>query len=239
MLGSPTPNAGNPGIYPVPPSQAAYIQELRNLPWVNQLFQTIWAGADFRLVDIDQLLAFQQTVDIERSRHHCGSVDAPPSESDIFRICLPLADEPVAPQMLQAPGALMLKARNGNLRISGFGLYDIVGGGKALGIQVIVSPTFVHVVRYDGRCYLHNGFHRAVGLMRAGATQMACVYREVSNPTAIGIREDKVTFGLALLTGTNPPTLAHYSMGRAYDVTLRATTRLININWSEYMAAED
>lgn len=244
QVGAPVPNAGNPGIQPIPQAHATYIDQVRNTPWIANLLNTQWAGAEFKLVEIAPLLAFQQTVNMARSEHHCGKANALPAQDEIYRICLPTALDSVTPQVLPAsnapsPNSLMLKTRSGNLRIAGWGAFQAVNGANVVGIALAVAPSLVHVARYEGRYYLHNGYHRTVGLMRAGATHVPCLVRDLSNPQELGIREDGGTFNLARLKGVNPPTLAHYGNGRAYPVSLRSTARIIHLSWSEYMAPED
>jgi hypothetical protein len=239
QLGAPTANAGNPGVHPIPAAQQPHVDQVRQVPWVTALLQ-MHPGADFRMVDIGPLLAWQQTVDLARCDHHCGQAQAPPTVDDVFRICLPTTLDAVAPQVLPAPGALLIKARNGNLRITGWGGFtDKLTGANIAGIRLGISPSLVHVVRYNGKHYLHNGYHRTVALMRAGAPQVACLVRDASTPQDVGIKDDGGTFKVSQLEGPNPPTLAHYADGRACAVSLRTTSRIIHVSWSEYMAPED
>jgi hypothetical protein len=39
---------------------------------------------------------------------------------------------------------------------------------------------------------------------------------------------------LDLLESNNPPTVSHFTLGRAHAVTLRATTRILHLSWAEY-----
>ena len=228
-LGAPFPGAGNPEILPIPPEHQQYIAEVTQLPWVAPVLARL-PGTTFALVEIDTLLAYQHTIMTGRSNHHCAGLTSTPSISDLLEICLPKAQSNESVMMAGSNNSMLLKAESLNIRL--------VQGGNIgpgfVGIQFGLSLPLVHVVRYAGRCYLHNGFHRALGVRQAGATHIPCLLRDVSTRDEVGTREDGLTFGSALLESANPPTLGHFTQGRAYDVQLRRQQRFINVSWSEY-----
>ena len=94
------------------------------------------------------------------------------------------------------------------------------------------TTPLVSVVRYNGRFYLNNGYHRAHGLRLAGLTHMPCVLVE-ANSWSDFIDPRNVVFSESLLTSGDPPTVGHLTQGRATDVSLRAVTRFIQFSWSE------
>jgi hypothetical protein len=67
----------------------------------------------------------------------------------------------------------------------------------------------------------------------AGAGEMPRFFRDVADPASAGIQPPG-TFDLQLLESANPPTIEHYIAGRAFDVQLRASMRLIEISWSQH-----
>src|SRR5690349_19830789 len=70
--GPPMPKAGTPEIKPIPDPH--YVQQLTQQPWVQEAFRMFnYANADFKLVEIEPLLAFQFTVDTDRSNFHCAA----------------------------------------------------------------------------------------------------------------------------------------------------------------------
>jgi hypothetical protein len=239
-LGAPIAGAGLPLIDSIPPSHAAYILQVTQLPWVAPALAADLAGATFQMVEIDPLLAFQFTVDTDRGAHHCNGIGNPPTLDQMLEICLPLAIKPEPLQTQKQAQSFMVRCRSANFRMVRCGeLNDQTGNIVGAGVLLGNALPFVHVVRYNGRCYLHNGYHRAVGLRAAGADRLPCMFRDVPTAEAAGIRTDGLTFSEAVLTGANPPTVAHFTGGRAHEVKLRAHARVIHVSWAEYLAYEE
>ena len=203
---------------------------LQQQDWFKASQQSSLQGATFKMVEIEPLLAFQLTVDSSRSNHHNGNLLGPPSLDELLAICLPInpVSEPI--QIHQSPGSMMLTSRSLNFHTAAQGFIN----NNFLGVQVGVSLPLVHVVRHNGKCYLHNGFHRAVGLRGLGVKAIPCVFRDVPSHEAVGIKPG-ATFQAPLLESGNPPTLAHFTQGHAYDVQLKAFSRTIHISWAEYV----
>lgn len=228
-LGAPVVNAGLPDILPIPPEKQQYIAQLAQLPWVQPVLAQL-PGTSFQLVEIDKLLAFQHTIMVTRTNHHCSTISKPPTLDELLDVCLPLqqANEPI--MMGQTDSSVLLKAESLNIRLLQAG--NIHPG--IVGIQFGLSLPLVHVVRHNGRCYLHNGFHRALGMRQAGATHIPCMFRDVATHAEVGILQDGGTFDAQLLESANPPTMEHYTQGRAYDVELRRQQRFIHVSWAQY-----
>ena len=72
-------------------------------------------------------------------------------------------------------------------------------------------------------------------MRNAGATHIPCLVRDVNDAGAAGIRNNGSTFTEDLLTSGNPPTLAHFTQGRAYDVNLKQKIRVLHVSWSDYV----
>jgi hypothetical protein len=171
-LGPFIPNAGNPDIQPIPATHGAYVADLIARPWYQNNANTWFAGATFAMVEIDTLLAYQLFVDVDRSNHHCAGLTAPPSEDELFELCLP-KDLPVEEwQWTRGPQSLLIRSRSLNLRVLNEGLLGQGPDGTLGGVYFGSAAPLVHVVRFNGRCYLHNGFHRTVGARLAGATHV-------------------------------------------------------------------
>lgn len=73
----------------------------------------------------------------------------------------------------------------------------------------------------------------------AGATHLPCLLRDVATKEAAGIRDDGLTFDLALLESADPPTVGHYSQNRGHQITLRALARIITVTWADHVVPED
>jgi len=239
-LGNPFPNYGNPQIAPIAandPRLAQVIAQVNLTPWAIQMQSMLAQGASFQMVEIEPLLAFQLSVDKDHSGTKCGTLGAPPSEDELFAICLPSSVPQDNIHSSRQGQSIIIKSRSLNLVTLAEG--PLQAQIPTIGIQFWWALPFVHVVRYKGRCYLHNGYHRAYGLRLAGATRMPCMFRDVATAAEAGIRTDGGTFTEAVLTSANPPTMAHYTNGRAMDVQLRRAIRILQINWSQHAFVDE
>jgi len=228
------PRAGLPEILPIPPDHVQYIAQLCSLPWVQQPLANL-PQATFALVEVDPILAFQHMISLPRSEFHCNVLGQPPSMTELMQVCLPnvQAHEPLV--AASDGNSVLLRAESLNVRTQQAG--PIAPG--VIGIQFGISLPLVHVVRFEGRCYLHNGFHRALGARLAGATHVPCLLREVGSYEEAGIHPLGGTFSAALLNSENPPTLGHFTQGRAHEVQMRRLARYIHVSWAEYAMAKE
>lgn len=243
-LGAPIPNAGNPTIQPLPAAANAHIQALLNVPWATQYLNNLVAnGAQFASVSIDELLAFQLIVNQERSETHCNQLARPPTLSELLNLCLPLGQDPYEfahSDVTQHSSSVLLRGANTNMHVPHWGIYDVNMNGvnvKIVGAQVVMRLPFVQVVRFNGRYYLHNGFHRTYGARLAGADAVPCIVRDVNSVEEIGIGPQ--TFQLPLLEGGDPPTVGHFTQGRAHPVSLRKASRMVHVAWHEYTMPDE
>jgi hypothetical protein len=236
---------------PLPATAQQHIQALLAQAWLADLMQELNAGqnsmgcapASFQLVSIDALLAYQVAVDLDRANHHCNVLSNPPTEAELLNLCLPIVQPhedyfmlPLTPASTSA----IIKLRNHDLQMHRCGVFDGMHGAKVVGVSFHVGLPFVHVTRFNGQCYLHNGYHRAYGARLAGATHVPCIFRDVNNAAAARIRGyEGGTFPEALLASPNPPTMAHFTRGRAQPVRLRVKSRLIHVTWHQYSVPDE
>lgn len=237
-LGAPAANAGNPDIRPIPPASAGCIAAFVANTWVSGVLNSYPPGSkiEIALVEIDPLLAYQFTVDVERSMHHCGALGKPPSVDVLLPICLPTAQPNEQSTVQVIDRAVLITSQCANVTIAQGGWF----GGPPVahpigGVYIGATQPFAHVTRLAGKCFLHNGFHRALGIRAAGATHMPCLVRDVPDAATAGIRVDGATFTESQLTGANPPTVGHFTSGRALDVKLRRHHRVVHISWAEHL----
>ena len=232
-LGAPIPRAGHPEIKDLPSHLQVKSALLAAQPWFMQAQMTM--PMQFKMIEIDPLLAFQFTVNTGQSKNHCSHLGQPPVDEELFDVCLPVQMPNDTFDYQVQPQSLILKSKSLNIRTQAQGLLNPSLAGIAFGPGL----PLVHVVRHQGLCYLHNGFHRSYGCRLAGATHIPCVFRDVQTIEEIGIRTDGGTFPHQLMTSSNPPTVGHYTQSRACSVTLRELYKVMHISWSEYTLTND
>lgn len=236
-LGVPILNAGNPAMSPILTTDP-YIQQLLMSPWGPHLAFYLSQGATFQMIEIMPLLAFQFSVDMDRSAQHCGHMSNPPTRDELLEVCLPRNVPQDDWSMSTVHGSTVIRSRSLNLTIAAAGPLNVPMAPNLVGIQFAWSLPVLHVVRYDSRCYLFNGYHRAVGTARAGALHAPCLFRDVKTEAEAAIAPP-ATFPLALLESANPPTVGHFAQGRACAVQLRRATRIIQVSWAQHQVFEE
>jgi len=233
------PHAGRPEVIDVP---AEHIQHLNGVATLNPRYAATVAGmtdATFKLVELAPLIAYQFHVATDRTDELCAPLSHPPRVAELLPVCLPQDLEIAPSQLATLPSSLCFKTSSLNLRIMGAGQLGIDAAQHFIaGIAFGPSSNLVQVIRFEGRCYLRNGFHRAFGLARAGATHIPCIFMEAANFEQVGVLGAMQTFGRELLESDDPPTVGHLTADRAYPVSLRTITRVITVSWSEYAFLE-
>lgn len=231
QIGAPIPNAGYPQILDLPKD----CRRAAEKAMANPRFKSMTEGQrwSFQLVEIAPLLAAQYHIVLDGSERHCGRGGAIPSVRDMVPICLPNRTEPASFDHAFHPHGVTIRSSELNFSMLEAGLFgadhhdrSVTRAGLVLGTRV----PFVHVRRYEGRCYLANGYHRAYGFGAAGATHIPCLLLDANTIEETGLPlgewED-------LHNGANPPTCGHFTQGRARSVMIRRMERLIDIRWSE------
>jgi hypothetical protein len=242
-LGPASVKAGRPDIRLLDQATEPYLQALVNEPWVVTALNTpnSLSGAQFAMVEVDPLLAFQFHIDTDRSNYHTAAtpgLGVPPLQ-EMLECCLPRAlttDEArVTPQGSVQCGSAVITSRSLNLQVVQAGGLQFPGSTppveNVFGLQVGYNLPLVYVTRFGGRCYLSNGYHRALGLRKRGAMEIPCVVRDVSSAQLVGLGPG--TFEQTLMESINPPTMGHHTQGRAHDVDLKALFRTVTVAWSD------
>jgi hypothetical protein len=237
--GGRTPNAAHPEILPIAARHANHLQEVAALPRFAETFPP--GSWDFRLVEIDPLIATQFEVELPRAKSLCASLRGAPTEDELLRICLPVRLEAIPFEAHPRPHALLIRSRSVNLEIHATGMVsqDPGRGLYLAGAAFGPSLPLVQVGRFQGRCYLIDGYHRAFALRQAGATHMPCVFVEVMDYGRLGAQGGYESFERELLESDAPPTCAHLTTERACPVVLRELRRVIHVTWSQYIVPVD
>jgi len=155
------------------------------------------SGRTIRVADLNKVCALQCAVHLDfldRSDHF-GGLFQQAVQTDmrsLMKITLPLptpSDLPV--QVDQQNGAWVLRCRDLNPRVVGpfNARIELAPGlfGIGYGFCVAVLPDFVQVVRYRGRYFLQNGYHRALALLEKGITHIPVMVQELSESQSLEI----------------------------------------------------
>jgi hypothetical protein len=164
-------------------------------------------GWEVKLVDLTRVCGFQPNVFTDHAEERVRAVD-PGALGSIATAAIPVPQPSQLPlQYDNVKQAWILSAPNPNLRIVGNFNAGIDGGGIGLGFVVRLMPSFLQVVRFEGRYLLRDGYHRAYGFLARGITDVPAFVRE------FGAIEELVPAGMlpqAAFMGQRPPQLTDY-----------------------------
>lgn len=230
-LGPPIDRAGHPEMRQIPSSDP-HIAALLAVDWAGRFRPFLDKGATFQMVEIDPLIAAQLSIDCDKSAAQCAGLSVPPTDAELMRVSLPLNLPSGAVQVSREPHSMIVKSDSLNLIIGAQG--PMPEFPQVVGIHLGWTLPLVNVARYNGRCILQNGYNRAVGARLAGATEIPCLFRDVSDAAEAGLHESAPAITEEMVMSDNPPTLAHFTQGRAAEVRLRRSMRVIQVSWAQH-----
>lgn len=229
---------GEPETGPLSSEAESYVDELRAQPWVVDRLRKARSGVSFQIVEIEPLLANQFAINTDRVAELSAELGSH-SMADLLRFSLPMAPPRLDYEASYVDGdssSVLLKSARRDFTFRRTGIFPSEQMHMVLlGARAELPLPFVHVVRLGGRCYLHNGFHRAYVARMAGVTHLPCFFRDAASLRASALPTDGSTFTPDFLAGDNPPTMAHFTRGRAHAVQLRAKMRVIHVSWHQYL----
>jgi hypothetical protein len=155
-----------------------HVALLRQSPAGAAMFQEGW---DVALVDLARVCAFQPHVVADAAVERVENVKVDELAA-IAAITLPTSPaEPPRIQFDPSKQAYMAISPNSNLRIAGTANGPAPDGSGAvmLGFAVMVSRSFLQVVRFQGRFLLRDGYHRAYGFLSRGITHVPAFTRDM------------------------------------------------------------
>lgn len=189
-----------PGVQPLPPE----LEPLAGRVLADPICRRAFAAVPVRVawVELDPLVVFQRTVNLEHVRRLQAQLGRRPSPQDVFRFCLPY-DHPTPAFRVRA-----LPGRDGNdgtyvftsesndlryleptlLRPDQISAYDPLGPVAAvLGLAVGFGSNYLNVIACGGRLVLNNGNHRAYALRDLGFTHAPCLVQEVTRREELSV----------------------------------------------------
>jgi hypothetical protein len=239
--GDPFPRAGDPDILDIPNSHDAYLEAVKKNPRYARTVGTM--NPSFKLVEIVPLLAFQFHVCLSRADGLWTAGGRPP-EDEIVNRCLPhIPQKPTAIHYEEIPESKTFRIVSDdlNVQVINWGqflnpqqqpIYDEGLHAFITGLTYGEGSSLVQVARFNGRCYLRNGYHRAYALGKLGVTHIPCILLDAPNFSDITERRGGF-FSRGLLESNNPPTCGHFINDRAYSVTLKTRKRIIEFQCRE------
>jgi hypothetical protein len=225
--------AGQPKVTEIPSGYEDYLNRVVGSPSFGETLEGMqWT---FKLVEIDPLIAFQFHLWPNRAANLCKSLDTAPDIDDMLPICLPLDVEDIQASVSSSGSSMAIESHSMNLKFSPT-LQELTVANprriRTVGLQFFPSCPFIQVVRFRGRSYLKNGYHRAYGLGKAGVESMPCIYLEgATNFNQVGLIKDR-TFPSEVLESERPPTVGHFVQDRAYEVTMYEPKQVMSISTS-------
>lgn len=209
----------------------AHIESLRAAPGAA----VHWAeGHNVAWVNLRNVYGFQPTVFLDSARERLDGIDLTNRRS-LAEVTLPLGAPTSLPiQADEAHHVFTTISRNPNLRVTGQFIAQ-VGDGPGLGFSVSISPSYLVVASYQGRHYLRDGYHRALGLLLAGVSEVPAFVRSYDSIQSL------VPPGMLpheAFLGERPPRLTDYlDDSVSVDVELPATQKMIVVQALELATA--
>jgi hypothetical protein len=184
------------------------------------------------LADLRRICAFQPYVHSEYSEERTAALDAA-DYAAIAAVTLPLEGrEPLSMSVDAVRQQFMCGSRNPNLKIVGHFSQPIQQGIIGVGFAISVLPSFMSIAKFQGRYFLHDGYHRAYGLLRRNIYIVPVFMREFGTTEQMNIPPGMLPQGAYF--GDRPPLLPDYLNDRvAADVTVPTVQKLIVVQGLE------
>lgn len=213
----------------LPAELEEHVRQLRSGPAAT-MFADGW---DVRLVDLARVCAFQPTVFVDSAAERTAGASLD-DWAAVAEVTLPTQWRNQLPsQFDEVHQQWLLVSRNPNLRVIGHFSGPVAGPGSPIGFGffVAVTPSFVNVALYQGRYFLHDGYHRALGLLARGIRRVPVFVKEYA---AI---HDLVPEGMLpqeAFVGPRPPTLPDFLDEQvAARVELPASQKMVIVHAME------
>lgn len=196
-------------------------------------------------VDLDQLVVYQNHIDLTFVKQLQSKIGATPSDEEIFRTCLPY-DHPLPPSAWNKVDdhSYVFVSRSNDMRYLGAmpleakHIHSFPHPGQLLGViglAVGFGSNFLNVIHAEGRLILHNGSHRAYALRALGIRKVPCIIQHASTREefALVAPADVVNRADFFLKHPRPPMLQDYFNPKLNKIVeVRRVLRQIKVNFS-------
>lgn len=206
-----------------------HIHGLQQHPAVAPYFNEGWVVS---LVDLDRVCAVQPNVFVDHAVERVRNVD-PDDITSIGAVSLPLpAITELPAQFDESKNVWLFSAPNPNLRLTGHFAAEIQPGMMGFGFFVGVSPSFLQVAEFQGRHFLRDGYHRAVGFLQRGIRVVPALTRTFGPLESLELPAGMLPQGAYF--GDRPPCLPDYlDDDVSVDVQLPAFQKMLVIQGLE------
>lgn len=192
-------------IAAAPAELDGHINALRQHPASAGYFAEGWQVA---LADLRRVCAVQPNVFIDHAVDRVRDVD-PADIRSLAAVSLPLPTPNELPfQFDESRNVWLFSAPNPNLRIMGHFGCQVPPGVPGFGFVVGVGPSFLQVACFQGRLFLRDGYHRAVGFLQRGIGIVPVFTREFGNLESLGLPAGMLPQGAYF--SDRPPCLPDY-----------------------------
>ena len=227
----------------VPPESRSVSQRLEAIAQRADI-RASFAGMTWRpeMVDLRNVLSFQKAVATETLNDRVSSAG---QLDGLFELCLPASSAPPPQGVISDPSGkgFTMSALNPNLRHAGSNISNAMVAPapgmspvpmQAITLFVNMGGSFLQVARYKGRCFIRDGYHRAVGLLRAKIPIVPCIFIEARSFEELSCPPGSLTY--EVLYGERPPTIADFlDDGVSADGVQIAVRKVVRITVEEFI----
>ncbi len=195
------------------------------------------------MVDLDAVLSLQKIIRLTGLDERLNPVIA--TSANLLEFCLPSA-QPAIPGRVFTDGdrkGMTISSLNPNLRVVETQPVQVEAqaapGAPAVpmqGLMVIVhlGTSYLQVARYNGRCFLRDGYHRAAGLVRAEIMAVPCIFIEAHSWVEVAPTPGLLTY--ETMFGERPPRLSDFWDPEVSEEVVRpAVRKVIRVRGDEFV----
>jgi hypothetical protein len=196
------------------------------------------------IVDMRLVLAVQKTIKVENLTERVAPVVADPST--LLDFCLPTErkEEKIPVYADLDKRGFSISSIDPNLRIVGTnvaeaGITTKSGPIEAQAVVFLVNfgSSFLNIARSGDRYFLRDGYHRVIGLLRAGISRIPAVVFDLDAKQPIIPGSD--TISKEICFGDRPPLLSDFFDPTVSDeVRLPAIRKIIRIRGEEFFVTD-
>jgi hypothetical protein len=226
------PRPARPGLSAIPAGFVSEIERLRAYPPFQ--LELAPSGAEFQLVEIDQLVAVQTHIYIDDATPPISDGPCEESLSAMLRLCFPLEQRvPFRLEVDNEAKVVTVYTANRNLGAGTLNVRPVQGQALEVTVPLAVGLNWLHVVEFGQRYFLKDGYHRAWRLRRQGIERIPAV---VSHATSFaGIGAGPGFLSESLLRSSHPPLFRDFFDNElAPVVQLRSILNVVRVSVEQF-----